>query len=152
MSRERPLTHERPHTHNPRDPHKVPAREQAHASPKSIRSNSIVGIVSSNSSGGGGGGGGGEGGDKEGVGGAGCGGSSVGDGGEASRDSCSFPSLPMSLAAWGAPAFGGVGGGVGGGFGGGGGGVGGRSGSIKQGLDVITMTKPRDVLVEGLLR
>lgn len=86
----------------------------------------------------------------EGAGGADSGSNSVGVGGRASRDSCSFPSLPMSLAAWGAPAFGGGGGGVGGGFGGGGGG--GRSGSIKQSLDVITMTKPRDVLVEGLLR
>ncbi|CAM9944805.1 unnamed protein product, partial [Scytosiphon promiscuus] len=34
MSRERPLTHERPHTRNPRDPRNVPARQHAHVSPK----------------------------------------------------------------------------------------------------------------------
>ena len=148
MSRERPLTHERPHTHNPRDPHKVPAREQAHVSPKSNRNN-----VFSVGSGGGDGGGGGR--NKAAVGG-GCSGSSTGEGG-ASRDSCSFPSLPMSLAAWGAPAFGGRLGSETTGGGGSGGGAefssgAGCSNSSKQGHDVITMTKPRDVLVEGLLR
>ena len=158
MSRERPLTHERPHTHNPRDPHKVPAREQAHVSPKTNRNASSIGInsstgissIGSNSSGGGGGGR--VGGDASTT------TKDDGRGGVTSRDSCSFPSLPMSLAAWGAPAFGsGLGGSSaagdgGGGWGGRGGGAGGRGGGKQVGRDVITMAKPRELVAEGLLR
>lgn len=113
MSRERPLTHERPHTRNPRDPRKVPARSSPHTSPKSNGNNHAKKPER-------------EGGDidkrvKAGVAGT-------------TKSSSSFPSLPMSLNGWGVQ--------------------GGPDGTTRgtKGLGMISMTKPKEILVEGLLR
>ncbi|CAM9474718.1 unnamed protein product, partial [Hapterophycus canaliculatus] len=108
VSRERPLTHERPHTRNPRDPRNVPARQNAHVSPKSKNSDHHRR------------------------------GSSKPDGG-----SSSLPSLSMSLSGWNA-GEGGMPSRVGG--------ASGRATRSKGGRGMISMTKPKNILVEGLLR
>ncbi|CAM9372894.1 unnamed protein product [Ectocarpus fasciculatus] len=115
VSRERPLTHERPHTRNPRDPRNVPARPNAHVSPK----NSTSSRADRNT-------------DPQ------C---TDDDGGSTKS---SFPALPMSLTGWGE--------------GGGGGSLGmeggdpGRPARGKKGRGMITMTKPKEIIVQGLLR
>lgn len=114
MSRERPLTHERPHTRNPRDPRNIPARKSPHVSPK---------------------GNGRHNGDKpEGV---------AGDersaqaGVAGAAKSSSFPSLPMSLNGWGVQgALAGAGGAT----------------RVMKNHGIINMAKPKEILVEGLLR
>lgn len=120
-SRERPLTHKRSHTRNPRDPSTVPARSSAHVSPKHDR-----GTVKSEK-------GGGDDARPE----AGGAASSV-------HSSSSFPSLPMALTGWGgsgrsgAPPVMGVGPGT--------------KARNTGGHGNITMAKPKNIIVEGLLR
>lgn len=113
MSRERPLTHERPHTRNPRDPRNVPPRQNFHSSPKSYND-------------------GGDDGYRKKAGGA---------EGSVKASSASFPSLPMSLMGWGRD-----------GLGGGNGGASPAMAGGSKGHGMITMTKPKEILVEGLLR
>ncbi|CAM9196559.1 unnamed protein product [Ectocarpus sp. 12 AP-2014] len=114
VSRERPLTHERPHTRNPRDPRNVPARPNAHISPKN--STSIRADCNADPR-------------------------YTGDDGGSTKSS--FPSLPMSLTGWGEGRGGGSLGM---------GGVPGRPTRGKKDRGMITMTKPKDIIVQGLLR
>ncbi|CBN74549.1 hypothetical protein Esi_0030_0041 [Ectocarpus siliculosus] len=115
VSRERPLTHERPYTRNPRDPRNVPARPNAHVSPKNSTSSRV-----------------------------GCNADPQYTGDDGGSTKSSFPSLPMSLTGWGE--------GGGGGSLGKGGGVPGRPMRGKKGRGMITMTKPKEIIVQGLLR
>lgn len=106
------MTHERPHTRNPRDPRHIPARKSPHVSPKGnnpegaegddvlrVKAAAMAGIGKPSS----------------------------------------FPSLPMSLNGWGV------------GRGGGSGGHGGTTRGMKD-HSMITMAKPKEILVEGFLR
>lgn len=123
VSRERPLTHERPHTRNPRDPRNVPARENVHVSPKTKKNNDHHQRGGNKADG--------RGSKKAGL---------VG----ASLGSSSFPSLSMPLSGWGA--------GEGGTPYAGAGGASGEAPRSRGGHGVISMTKPKDILVQGLLR
>lgn len=132
MPRERPLTHERPHTRNPRDPRNVLAREKAHVSPKSIN-NSTTNIDDKSYMS-----------DKRSR-------HQNGASEDISISSSLFPSLPTPLQGWGMPSFKSYGSPSGrvGGKGGGGGLANGRGGGASG---LISMAKPREILVEGLLR
>lgn len=127
VSRERPLMHAHPHTHNPRDPQKVPARAQAHASPKIVASSDSRQQELQPAP-------------WEGR------RMTIDDAGSLGS-STSFPSLTVSLTGWGdarTKRTGGVRG------------AGKRSAVRNNGSHraqgTITMTKPREVLVEGSLR
>ncbi len=120
-SRERPLTHERPHTRNPRDPRNVLARPNAHVSPKhghnTVKSERGADDDSRQTTGG-------------------AVSSSV-------HSTSSFPSLPMALTGWGgsgrsdsSPVMG----------------VGPKMRNKGGCHGNITMAKPKDIIVEGLLR